>query len=68
MWYRVTEFQQKILGITGVLLFSFLLILILIDSKLIEESPETLFAIIIAWFIILIVIALLNFWDQVRTA
>jgi len=68
MWYRVTEFQQKIIGIIGLLLFSLLFISILIESKLLNASPETLFIIIACLFIMFMVMALLSFWDSVRSA
>jgi hypothetical protein len=33
MWYRMKKIQQKILGIAGVLLFGFLMIIILMESE-----------------------------------
>jgi hypothetical protein len=67
MWYRMNIFQQKILGILGILLFSFLFISILVESKLLKDSQEILLVAIIVWLIILFVIILLSYRDFVKS-
>ena len=51
----------------GMLLFSFLVISILVDSKLLKDSQETIGVAIIVGRIIIIVIGLISFWKFVKS-
>jgi hypothetical protein len=67
MWYRMNRFQQKILGIVGILLFSFLFISILVESKLLKDNLEILAVAIIVVLIVSFVIVLLSSRDFIKT-
>jgi hypothetical protein len=60
-------FQQKILGIPGILLFSFLFISILVESKLLKDSQEIPAVAVIVWVIIVFAITLLRYRDLVKS-
>jgi cytochrome c biogenesis protein CcdA len=67
MWYRMNTFQQKILGIAGILIFSFLFISILVGSKLLQDNLDLLAVLIIVVLIILLVIFLLSSRDFIKS-
>ena len=67
MWYRMNTFQQKILGIVGIILFSFLFISILVESKLLKDNLKILAVAIIMLLIILFVISLMSFRDFIKS-
>jgi len=63
----MNRFQQKILGIVGILLFSFLFISILVESKLLKDNLEILAVAIIVVLIVSFVIVLLSSRDFIKT-
>ena len=67
MWYRMNTFQQKILGIVGILIFSFLFISILVESKLLKDNLEILAVAIIVVLIISFVSLLLSSRDFIKS-
>ena len=67
MWYRMNSFQQKILGIVGIILFSFLFISILVESNLLKGNLEILAVAIIVVLIISFVIFLLSSRDFIQS-
>jgi phosphatidylglycerophosphate synthase len=67
MWYRMNTFQQKILGIAGMLLFSFLFISILVESKLLKSNLEILAVAIIVVLIISFILYLLSSHDFIKS-
>ena len=67
MWYRMNTFQQKILGIVGILLFSFLFISILGESKLLKDNREILAVAVIVVLIISFVLLLLSSRDFIKS-
>ncbi len=67
MWYRMNTFQQKILGIVGIILFSFLFISILVESKLLNDNLEILAVAVIVVLIILFVLYLLSSHDFIKS-
>ena len=67
MWYRMNSFQQKILGIVGIILFSFLFISILVESKLLKDNLKILAVAIIMLLIILFVISLMSLRDFIKS-
>jgi len=67
MWYRMNTFQQKILGIVGIILFSFLFISILVESKLLKDNLEILAVAIIVVLIISFILYLLSSHDFIKS-
>ena len=67
MWYRMNSFQQKILGIVGIILFSFLFISILVESKLLKDNLEILAVAIIVVLIISFILYLLSSHDFIKS-
>jgi len=67
MWYRMNTFQQKILGIVGIILFSFLFISILVESKLLNDNLEILAVAIIVVLIISFVLYMMSSHDFIKS-
>jgi len=63
----MNTFQQKILGIVGIILFSFLFISILVESKLLKDNLEIFAAVIIVVLIISFVLWLLSSRDFIKS-
>jgi len=67
MWYRMNTFQQKILGIVGIILFSFLVISILVESNLLKGNLEILAVAVIVVLIISFALFLLSSHDFIKS-
>ena len=50
MWYGMNKSQQILLGITGVLLFGFFFIIIIIENKFLEDAG------FIVWMVLILLI------------